>query len=122
MRALLALTFCVVGTTVTAQDCSQGRGPARDGKVSAAVVPQRWPASVTRDWTVETGEGYSSPVVAGGCAFIHSRRDPDEIVTAVELASGKVIWQQKYQSEFKKNQYATQMAKGPNSTPLVSGS
>lgn len=122
MRALLALTFCVVGTTVTAQDWSQWRGPARDGKVPAAVVPKQWPASVTRGWAVEIGEGYSSPVVAGGRAFIHSRRDPDEIVTAVELASGKVIWQQKYQSEFKKNQYATQMAKGPNSTPLVSGS
>lgn len=122
MRALLALTFCVVATTVSAQDWGQWRGPARDGKVPAAVVPKQWPASVTRGWAVEIGEGYSSPVVAGGRAFIHSRHDPDEIVTAVELATGKVIWQQKYQSEFKKNQYATQMAKGPNSTPLVSGS
>lgn len=116
------MTFCVVATTVSAQDWGQWRGPARDGKVPAAVVPKQWPASVTRGWAVEIGEGYSSPVVAGGRAFIHSRHDPDEIVTAVELATGKVIWQQKYQSEFKKNQYATQMAKGPNSTPLVSGS
>jgi outer membrane protein assembly factor BamB len=60
--------------------------------------------------------------VAGGRVFLHSRRDPDEIVTAIDLATGKVLWQQKYQSEFKKNQYATQMAKGPNSTPIVVGS
>ncbi|HEX4915759.1 MAG TPA: PQQ-binding-like beta-propeller repeat protein, partial [Vicinamibacterales bacterium] len=76
---------------------------------------------VTRGWSVEIGEGYSSPVVAGGRAFLHSRRDPEEIVTAVDIATGKVAWQQAYQSEFKKNQYATQMAKGPNSTPLVVG-
>lgn len=77
---------------------------------------------MTRGWAVEIGEGYSSPVVASGRAFIHGRRDPEEIVTAIDLASGKVAWQQKYQSEFKKNQYATQMGKGPNSTPLISGS
>ncbi len=69
-----------------------------------------------------SGEGYASPVVAGGRAFVHSRRDPEEIVTAIDISTGKIAWQQNYQSEFKKNQYATQMAKGPNSTPLVSGS
>ena len=68
---------------------------------------------------MEIGEGYSSPVVSGGRVFLHSRRDPDEVVTAVDLATGKVLWQKAYRSEFKKNQYATQMAKGPNSTPLV---
>ena len=71
---------------------------------------------------MEIGEGYSSPVVANGRAFLHSRRDPEEIVTAIDLATGKVVWQQKYTAAFTKNQYATQMAKGPNSTPLVVGS
>ena len=52
---------------------------------------------------------------------MHSRRDPEEIVTAIDLASGKVEWQQKYPAAFTKNQYATAMAKGPNSTPLVAG-
>jgi outer membrane protein assembly factor BamB len=32
-----------------------------------------------------------------------------------------VDWQQKYAAAFTRNQYATAMAKGPNSTPLVSG-
>jgi outer membrane protein assembly factor BamB len=68
------------------------------------------------------GEGFSSPVVSNGRVFVHSRRDPEEIVTAIYLTTGKVAWQQRYVSEFKKNQYATQMAKGPNSTPIVVGS
>ena len=90
--------------------------------VPAAVVPKAWPAGVKRGWAVEVGEGYSSPVVSNGRVFVHSRRDPQEIVTAIDLGTGKLAWQQSYVSEFKKNQYATQMAKGPNSTPIVVGS
>ena len=112
----------LVASVASAQDWTQWRGPARDGMIPPAVVPTPWPAGVTRGWSVEVGEGYSSPVVAGGRAFLHSRRDPEEIVTAIDIATGKVAWQQTYQSEFKKNQYATQMAKGPNSTPLIVGS
>src|SRR4029453_18935063 len=47
--------------------------------------------------------------------------DPDEIVTAIDLATGTVAWQQKYPTPFAKNQYATSMAKGPHATPLVVG-
>ena len=84
-------------------------------------VPAKWPESFQRAWRVEFGEGYSSPVVAGGRVFVHGRSDPNETVAGINLADGKVIWQQKYQADFKKNQYAVQMAKGPNSTPLVIG-
>jgi outer membrane protein assembly factor BamB len=105
-----------------AQEWPEWRGPSRDGTVPAAVVPASWPASVARVWSVPVGEGYSSPVVANGRAFLHSRRDPEEIVTAIDLASGKILWQQSYTAHFQKNQYATQMAKGPNSTPIVAGS
>lgn len=123
MRIFIAgLVLIASGSLASAQDWSQWRGPARDGVIPAAVIPKQWPAGVKKGWSVELGEGYSSPVVAGGRAFVHSRRDPEEIVTAIDLATGNVVWQQKYQSEFKKNQYATQMAKGPNSTPLVLGS
>ena len=114
--------FVLIGvSSAFAQDWTQWRGPARDGMIPAAVIPKQWPQAVKRGWQVEIGEGYSSPVVANGRAYLHSRRDPEEIVTAIDLATGKVVWQQKYTSEFKKNQYATQMAKGPNSTPLVAG-
>jgi outer membrane protein assembly factor BamB len=98
----------------------QWRGPARDGSVLAASTP-KWPATWKRAWRVDVGEGYSSPVVAGGRAFVHSRRDPDELVTAIDVATGTVAWQQKYTTPFNKNQYAASMAKGPHATPLVIG-
>ena len=93
----------------------------RDGFVSAKSAPAAWPEKLQRTWRVEIGEGYSSPVVADGRAFVHGRRDPEEIVAAINLADGKIVWEQKYQADFKKNQYAVEMAKGPNSTPLVVG-
>lgn len=104
-----------------AQDWTQWRGPARDGSVVSKYAPATWPAELKQSWRVDIGEGYSSPVVAGGKVFVHGRRDPEEIVASINLADGKLLWQQKYQAEFKKNQYAVEMAKGPNATPLVVG-
>jgi outer membrane protein assembly factor BamB len=52
---------------------------------------------------------------------VHSRQDPEEVVTALNLMSGEVIWRQNYAASFQKNQYAVKMAKGPNATPLVAG-
>lgn len=107
--------------TMNAQEWNQWRGPARDGVVPASSVPKSWPATLTRVWRVDLGEGYASPVVSNDRVFVHSRQDPDEIVTAMDLTTGKVLWQKKYPAAFQKNQYAVSMAKGPNSTPLVVG-
>lgn len=120
VRGAIAVMMAT-GSVLSAQEWTGWRGPSRDGSVAAAMVPKPWPKSLTRSWQVDVGEGYSSPVVSRGRAFVHSRRDPDEVVTAVDLATGNVVWQQQYRAAFQKNQYATQMAKGPNSTPLVAG-
>ena len=122
MRQLILTVVMVAGSAhLLAQDWPQWRGPARDAVLTAAQVPAQWPSAYTRAWRVDVGEGYASPVVAGGRVIVHSRRDPEEVVTAIDLASGRVGWQQKYAATFAKNQYATRMAKGPNATPLVSG-
>jgi outer membrane protein assembly factor BamB len=113
---LLLLLFV---ETSLGQDWNQWRGPSRDGAVSAKSAPKTWPKALRESWRVEVGEGYSSPVVSGDRVFIHARRDPDEVVLAINLKDGKVLWQQKYAAAFKKNQYAVAMAKGPNATPLV---
>jgi outer membrane protein assembly factor BamB len=114
------LLIGVILSTGASAQWPQWRGPSRDGVIAAAATP-KWPAAWKRAWRVEIGEGYSSPVVSGGRVFVHSRRDPDEIVTAIDLATGTVAWQQKYPTPFAKNQYATSMAKGPHATPLVVG-
>jgi len=115
------LLFLLAASSVSAQEWNQWRGPGRDGFVSEKNAPTAWPEKFEHTWRVEIGEGYSSPVVANGRVFVHGRRDPEEIVTAINLADGKVLWEQKYEAGFKKNQYAVEMAKGPHATPLVLG-
>jgi outer membrane protein assembly factor BamB len=97
----------------------QWRGPSRDGVVAAANVPTSWTARPAVKWTQKVGEGYSTPVVANGRIYVHGRQDPEEVVTALDLASGTTVWTAKYQSAFNKNKYASSMSKGPFSTPLV---
>ena len=39
-------------SAISAQDWPQWRGVNRDGKVTAFKAPQKWPAELTKKWTV----------------------------------------------------------------------
>jgi outer membrane protein assembly factor BamB len=121
MGAARVVLFLVLSSAALHAQWPQWRGPNRDGVVPSSAVPAAWPEQATLAWRQAIGEGYSSPVVDGGRVFAHSRRDPDEIVTALDLATGKPLWSDRYAAPFGKNKYAAGMAKGPFSTPLVSG-
>jgi outer membrane protein assembly factor BamB len=110
----------VTGSQGPARDIwPQWRGPARTGVLTADQSPSTWPPELKKTWSVEVGEGYSSPVSGGGRVFAHARRDPEEVVSAIDLATGTVAWTQKYAAPIEKNPYAKQMAKGPYATPLL---
>lgn len=97
------------------------RGPGRQAVLRPDQIPSKWPAAFAPSWSVQVGEGYSSPVVSGGTAFVHSRQDPAESVIAIDVVTGKVKWRETYQAPIGKNSYAVKMGKGPNATPLVAG-
>lgn len=97
----------------------QWRGPARTGVLTPDEAPSEWPAELTKGWSVEVGEGYSSPIAGEGRVFVHARRDPEEVVSAIDLATGAIAWTASYAAPIAKNPYAKQMAKGPYSTPLL---
>lgn len=116
-----AVIAFAASAAAAAQHWPQWRGPTRDGIVPASNVPAAWPQKPTLKWHQPVGEGYSSPVVDGGRVFVHSRNDPEEIVSAFDVTTGKPLWRAAYQAPFTKNKYATQMARGPFSTPLSAG-
>lgn len=97
----------------------QWRGPSRTGVLTPDEAPVMWPASLKKNWSTPVGEGYSSPIVADGRAYVHARRDPEETVSSIDLAAGTVVWSRTYQAPVEKNPYAKQMAKGPYATPLL---
>lgn len=114
VTAALALTL-----GAGAQDWAQWRGPARDGVVRGFAAPAKWPEKLTLVWKTPIGAGYSSPVVLKDRAWVHSRQGQQEVVSAIDLSSGKILWSKSNSAGFKKNQYAKDMAPGPYSTPLV---
>jgi outer membrane protein assembly factor BamB len=120
---LLAAWTAVGASHLTAAGDSwpQWRGPSRNGVLAADEVPSAWPAQLTKGWTAAVGEGYSSPIASDGRVFVHARRDPDESVTALDLATGAMAWTRSYPAPTEKNPYAKTMAKGPYSTPIVAG-
>lgn len=122
-RIAILLTLAATATTSSQAELSwpQWRGSDRTATVRAGQLPSAWPAAFNRAWAVTVGEGYSSPVVGGGRVFIHSRKDPQEVVTAIDVQTGAVKWQHSYASAINKNQYAVKMGKGPNATPLLDG-
>lgn len=97
----------------------QWRGPSRTGVLTPDEAPVMWPASLKKNWSTPVGEGYSSPIVADGRAYVHARRDPEETVSSIDLAAGTVVWSRTYPAPVEKNPYAKQMAKGPYATPLL---
>jgi outer membrane protein assembly factor BamB len=118
-RVLAGSFGFLVVATLHAQDWNQWRGPARTGVAAAFTVPSSWPDRPTKAWEVKVGAGHSSPVVSGGRAYQLSRLGEQEVVTAFDIASGKQVWQQRYDAAYELNTAAEAHGKGPKSTPAV---
>ena len=121
VRWLVALFVTVAGQAASAQEWAGWRGPARDGIVPASQVPATWPEAFARAWQVEIGEGYSSPVISGGRAFVHSREGDAEVVTAFDLSTGARLWRQDYPARYIQNTIVPGELPGPFATPAVDG-
>lgn len=108
-----------VGVFAQAQDWAQWRGANRDGVVKDFVAPAAWPKELKQVWKTPVGSGYSSPLVSKDRAWVHSLNGEEELINCLELKTGKPLWSKRYPAQFNKNQYATQMGKGPFSTPVL---
>ena len=118
---IAAALLTVTGLPASAQEWTGWRGPARNGIAPASQSPQTWPEAFARAWRVEIGGGYSSPVVSGGRAFVHSRAGAAEIVTAFDLSNGARLWQQDYPARYIQNTIVPADLPGPFATPVVDG-
>jgi outer membrane protein assembly factor BamB len=122
MRGTLAgVAWLLVVSAALGQDWPQWRGPARDGQAVGVTAPKRWPKELKRAWKTAVGIGHASPAVAGSRVFVFSRVGEEEVLSALDLATGRQAWQQRYPAPYALNPAATSHGKGPKSTPLVSG-
>jgi outer membrane protein assembly factor BamB len=119
-RLNIALLLGILAATpLRAADWPQWRGQARDGSIPGFAAPAQWPKQLKRLWRVEVGEGHASPLVVGDRVFQFSRQDDQEVVRALKLSDGAVLWQQRYAAPYEMNTYARPHGKGPKSTPVV---
>lgn len=100
-----------------ATDWAQWRGANRDGAATFAN-PATWPDKLNLKWKVDVGIGYSAPIIVGDRVYAFSRQGEDEVMRALDAASGKVVWETKYNATYKPNPAATRThGTGPKSTP-----
>ena len=115
---------CVIGAAHTAAaqdgplDYPQWRGANRDGTASAFGVPAEWPTRLTEQWQVETGLGYATPILVGDRVYTFGRLDRDEVVMALDAASGAIVWRSSYDAPYRNNAGTQRHGPGPKSTPL----
>jgi outer membrane protein assembly factor BamB len=128
-RALAGLFGVVVFTGFTAviaaqnrsSDYTQWRGPNRDGGAAASfTAPTAWPEHLTQKWKVPVGLGYATPLLVGNRIYLFSRQGDNEVMSALDPDSGKVIWQTGYPATFTMNAAAAKHGQGPKSTPVFS--
>jgi outer membrane protein assembly factor BamB len=101
-------------------DWPQWRGRRRDGFVDAAL-PAKWPEALKKRWEIPVGTGHASPVVSGNRVVVIGREADQEIVRALDVASGKEIWRASYDAPYTVNPAAQSHGAGPKSTPAIAG-
>ena len=116
MTELRALVVMLLAAPLAlAGDWPGWLGPKRDGSSEEVVKPWQQPLKVL--WRVPVGEGHSSPIVADGRVFLHTRvaGQNAEAVAAYDAETGKPVWEKTYDRAPFNNIFGT----GPRATPTV---
>ena len=115
LRSLAALV--ILSGALVAADWPQWLGPKRDGSTTEKVAPWTGPLKVL--WRQPVGEGHSSPVVADGRVFLHTKsgKAEAEVVEAFDAGDGKALWANPYA----RAPYKGLFGAGPRATPAVVG-
>ncbi|HEU4688659.1 MAG TPA: PQQ-binding-like beta-propeller repeat protein, partial [Vicinamibacterales bacterium] len=114
---LIAISVPAAGQNAP-QDYPQWRGRNGDGSASAFVPPSPWPDMLTRDWQVDVGEGYATPLVVGDAVYVFTRREGNEVVAALDVATGAERWRSSYPLPYTPNSPTKAHGAGPKATPL----
>ena len=115
---LLAASLLATEGKLVSADWGEWRGPGRTGHVPLGeAIPTNLPTEASFAWHLKIGDGFSSPVVAGGRVFYMDNQDGYEALHAVEAATGHELWRTNIDKTFKD----TQTVPGPRCTPVADG-
>ena len=111
-------------------DWTQWGGPGRNFMSDAKGLASSWPAGGPKKrWSRALGEGHSSILFEGGKLYTMYRplgllsvvrRSQEEVIVALDAATGKTLWEFKYPSPTDGVDFS--QGAGPHATPLIVGS
>ncbi len=114
-----ALIFTILlSSPAVAIDWPQWRGLNRDGISTEAGLLKSWPAGgPPLVWKATgLGEGYSAFSIVDGRLFTQGQRGETEFVLAIDVATGKKLWEVSAGKPFRERR-----GHGPRGTPTVDG-
>ena len=104
-----------------AEDWPVWGGKNRDFIVSASGLADSWPASGPKKlWTRPLGDGYSAIAEEHGVLYTAFRRRLSDVITALDAATGKTLWEYDYLNPFT-NDFSEKVGPGPYAMPQVIG-
>ena len=116
-RVQVALIFLVLATFAHAGDWPQILGPNRNGQADGEKLYEKWPAAgLKSEWTYALGSGYAGPAVVGNRVIVFHRKADQEIVEALDLATGKPLWKAEFLATYNGG---VDSDKGPRCVPVV---
>jgi len=99
MLAVVSGTALVMSASCAlAQDWPQWRGANRDAKATGFKAPLTWPKELAQKWKITVGEGVATPSLVGDKLYVFARQDGSEVTRCLDAATGKELWQEKYDS------------------------
>jgi outer membrane protein assembly factor BamB len=118
MSRLLALSLTLaLANTLPAADWPQYLGPNRDGHSAETKLNWDWPKDGPPvAWKKDVGTGWAGPVVAGGKVLLFHRVGDEEVLAALDPATGEEKWAAKYLTKYRDD---FDFDNGPRATPLV---
>src|SRR5438132_13176474 len=112
MARSILLAWCLIVLAAAAAICApvvpsdsgwpQFLGPTRNGVSTETALLKTWPKDGPPVlWEREVGAGYSGPVISGERLILFHRLEDQEVVEALEAATGKPVWKFHYETKYR---------------------
>lgn len=111
--------WLVLITAAAGGDWPQILGPQRNGIAEGEALPETLTDKTLKAaWTFKAGSGLAGVAVQGATVVLFHRQADDEVVTAIDVATGKARWNTAFAATFEPSIVPDD---GPRCVPVIAG-